>query len=309
MTTPIVELKNVTRKFGWGQKQISAVDSLSLTIQPHQVFGLLGPNGAGKSTTLRMLLGLIHPSSGDIKIFGQPLERAGNLLRQKVGALVEHAALYPYLSGRQNLIALAKYSGCYDAQRIDALLDLVNMTEEADRKTATYSTGMQQRIGIAAALLNDPELIILDEPTNGLDPQGIHEIRGIIRRMVDDMGKTVILSSHLLSEVERVADYVAIIHRGRLVKEGAVADLLTQQGRIRMEVHPIEKARQVLEPAYPYEMHNGWLDIHAEVDNAPALARQMMNAGVDIRQIHTTSHTLEDIFLQATEAMKDNQHD
>lgn len=309
MTTPILELTNLTRKFGWGQKQIIAVDSLSLTIQPHQVFGLLGPNGAGKSTTLRMLLGLIHPSSGGINIFGQPLERAGNMLRQKVGALVEHAALYPYLSGRQNLIALAKHSGCYDTQRIEMLLHLVNMTNQAHRKAATYSTGMQQRIGIAAALLNDPELVILDEPTNGLDPQGIHEIRGIIRRMVDDMGKTVILSSHLLSEVERVADHVAIVHRGRLVKEGAVSDLLTQQGRIRMEVSPIETARQVLKPAYRYETHNGWLEIHAAVDNAPVLARQMMNAGVDIRQIHTTSHTLEDIFLKATEVVRDNQHD
>ena len=309
MTTPIVELTKLTRKFGWGQKQITAVNNLSLTIQSHQVFGLLGPNGAGKSTTLRMLLGLIHPSSGDINIFGQPLERSGNILRQKVGALIEHAALYPYLSGRQNLIALAKHSGCYDVQRIEMLLQLVNMTHHADRKAATYSTGMQQRIGIAAALLNDPELVILDEPTNGLDPQGIHEIRGIIRRMVDDMGKTVILSSHLLSEVERVADHVAIIQRGRLVKEGAVSDLLTQQGRIRMEVSPIEKARQVLEPAYHYETHNGWLEIHAGVDNAPMLARQMMNAGVDIRQIHTTSHTLEDIFLKATEVVRDNQHD
>ena len=309
MTTPIVELTELTQTFGWGEKQITAVDRLSLTIQPHQVFGLLGPNGAGKSTTLRMLLGLIHPSSGDIHIFGQPLERTGNMLRQKVGALVEHAALYPYLSGRQNLIALARYSGCYDAQRIEMLLHLVNMTNQAHRKAVTYSTGMQQRIGIAAALLNDPELVILDEPTNGLDPQGIHEIRDIIRRMVDDMGKTVILSSHLLSEVERVADHVAIIHCGRLVKEGAVSDLLAQQGRIRMEVSPIEKARQVLEPAYHYEIHNGWLEIHAGVDNAPMLARQMMNAGVDIRQIHTTSHTLEDIFLKATEVVRGNQHD
>ena len=189
------------------------------------------------------------------------------------------------------------------------LLHLVNMTNQAHRKAVTYSTGMQQRIGIAAALLNDPELVILDEPTNGLDPQGIHEIRDIIRRMVDDMGKTVILSSHLLSEVERVADHVAIIHCGRLVKEGAVSDLLAQQGRIRMEVSPIEKARQVLEPAYHYERHNGWLESHAGVDNAPMLARQMMNAGVDIRQIHTTSHTLEDIFLKATEVVRGNQHD
>jgi ABC-2 type transport system ATP-binding protein len=206
VSAPAVSIRGVEKRFG----DRVAVRDLELEIPRGSLCGVLGPNGAGKSTTIRMLIGLIAPSAGRVSLFGQDLAAVPSLLR-RVGSLVDGGAFYPFLSRRRNLEVLAKTHGG-GAERIDALLDQVGLAKDAKRKVKAYSTGMRQRLGVAAALLNDPEIVILDEPVNGLDVAGIQEMRQLIRSLAADRGKTVFLSSHLLSEVQQVCDRVAIIN-------------------------------------------------------------------------------------------------
>jgi ABC-2 type transport system ATP-binding protein len=221
-----VEIKNLTKTYG----QFKAVDGLNLAVPANSVFGLLGPNGAGKSTTLRMLLALITPTGGEIKFFGKSLAENRMQCLAQIGCIIEKPDFYLYLSARNNLKLLAQTSRVpFLKKRADELFELVGLQGRENEVVKNYSHGMKQRLGIAQALLHDPKLIILDEPTTGLDPQGIIDLRYLILKLKNELGKTVILSSHILSEIELVADSMAIINKGRAVVQGKVAELLTEK--------------------------------------------------------------------------------
>ncbi len=297
--TPAIQLENVSKTFGRRKKRVEAVRQLSLEVGPGQVFGFLGPNGAGKSTTIRMMMDLMRPSAGDILLYGRPVHNNPPLMR-RVGALVEGAAFYNFLTGRKNLEILARTRACYDAARIQTLLAQVGMAERADRKVQGYSTGMKQRLGLAAALLSDPDLVILDEPTNGLDPAGIQDVRLFIRDLVEKQGKTVFLSSHLLSEVEQVCDEVGIINNGRLVQTGKVAELLSSQAVIRLEVLPVARAVGLLLPKWAVVENGRWLEVQAKREDVPEIVQELVAAEVQIFQVMVQQQSLETLFLAAT---------
>ena len=294
-----IQLENVSKIFGRRRKRVEAVRQLSLDVSAGQVFGFLGPNGAGKSTTIRMMMDLIRPSAGSVLLFGQPVQNNLPLLR-RVGALVEGATFYDFLTGRKNLEVLARSGGCYDEARIQTLLEQVGMAGRADRRVQGYSTGMKQRLGLAAALLNDPDLVILDEPTNGLDPAGIQDVRHFIRNLAEKQGKTVFLSSHLLSEVEQVCDQVGIISNGRLVQTGNVAELLSSQAVIRLEVMPADRALGLLLPKWPTKENGRWLEVQAPREAGPEIVQQLVAAEVQVFQMVVQQQSLEDLFLAAT---------
>jgi ABC-2 type transport system ATP-binding protein len=247
----IVEVKGLTKNF----KDVLAVDSLSLNVYKGDVFGFLGPNGAGKSTAIRMLLTLIRPNSGTIKLFGKSLMEERRHILKDVGAIVEKPDFYNYLSAYKNLEILTRISGREVLpNRITEILEIVGLNERRESKVKTYSHGMKQRLGIAQALLHDPDLIILDEPTTGLDPQGMKEIRDLISHLRDEKKKTIFLSSHILSEVEQVANRMIIINKGRTVVEGSVQELLnSSQLKVTFEVDNIETAKQLIN-------QSGWSD-------------------------------------------------
>lgn len=292
-------LENVSKTFGRHKKRVDAVRQLSLEVATGQVFGFLGPNGAGKSTTIRMMIDLIRPSSGSIKLFGQSVQGNYKLMR-RVGALVEGAAFYDFLTGRKNLEVFARAGDCYDPARIQSLLTQVGMADRADRKVQGYSTGMKQRLGLAAALLNDPDLVILDEPTNGLDPAGIQDVRHFIRNLAQEQGKTIFLSSHLLSEVEQVCDQVGIIDNGRLVQMGNVAELLSARTTILLETTPQDQALALLQTRWSVMKNDRWLQIQAEREAVPTIVQQLVAVDVQIFQIVVQQQSLEELFLAAT---------
>src|SRR5258708_1316477 len=224
-TAPI-QLYGLTKRFGLGGSGRMALDGLTLRVEAGQVYGFLGPNGAGKTTTIRIMLDLVRPTGGTALLYGTNPRRDRSVLR-RVGALVEDAAFYPHLTGRGNLELLRRMNGHPSRPMdLDSVLERVGLLDEAERRFGAYSTGLKQRLGLAAALLHNPDLLILDEPTNGLDPVGLVAMRSLIRDLVERDGKTIFLSSHQLGEVEHLCDRVAIINRGRLVREGTIADLL-----------------------------------------------------------------------------------
>jgi ABC-2 type transport system ATP-binding protein len=299
----IIDINQVSKVLGKGSHSIRAVDNLDLSISAGQVFGFLGPNGAGKSTTIRMMLGLIRPTKGHVSLFGKDVREQTNGV-VKTGALVESAMFYPFLTGRENLVALGLSMGRKDKSRIDWLLSKVGMLNRADRRVSDYSTGMKQRLGIAAALLPDPELVILDEPTNGLDPAGIIEIREFIRSLAVDEGKTVFLSSHLLTEVEQVCDRVAIINKGKLVREGIIPDMLSETGsELCLEVSDPGQAAVLLEGRW--EAHRmdqpGWLRVNIMPADNARFIRHLVENGVDVHQAVVAKQSLEELFLSLTD--------
>jgi ABC-type multidrug transport system ATPase subunit len=219
----IIQVRNLTKEF----KNVKAVDNLSFTVGEGQVYGFLGQNGAGKSTTIRMLLTLIKPTAGEIEIFGLNLQKHRKEILAQIGAIIEKPDLYKYLTGYENIRIFSRLSGTkVSEKKIADQLEMVGLTDRAGSKVKTYSQGMKQRLGLACALIHDPRLIILDEPTNGLDPQGIADMRNMINHLSKDQGKTLLVSSHLLSEMEMVADNMLIINKGKKVVEGKVIDLL-----------------------------------------------------------------------------------
>jgi ABC-2 type transport system ATP-binding protein len=292
----VVETRDLTRHYG---DKIVAVDKLSLEVRRGEVYGFLGPNGSGKTTTLRMLLGLTRPTSGTAEVLGEQPGTPAGLAR--IGAMIETPAFYPFLSGRDNLLVLARHAGAPEAT-IAPALEEVDLTSRAGDKFSTYSLGMKQRLGVAAALLKDPELLILDEPTNGLDPAGMAEMRDFIR----DLGhgqRTVLLSSHLMNEVEQICDRVGVIRRGQLVAEGTVADLRGKPG-LRVRAQPLDAAHQVLSPLSEVdeiEIIGGGLRIAADPSVAPVLARALVGAGIDVNEIVVQRSSLEDVFLHLTQ--------
>ena len=278
----------------------TVVDGVSIAVERGDVYGFLGPNGAGKSTTLRMVLGLVRPTAGRIELFGRPPSDRRVLAR--VGAIVESPSLYTYLSGRDNLRMLASLSGPTSAARIDEVLERVDLRDRADDPVRIYSHGMKQRIAIAAALLPRPELIVLDEPTNGLDPMGIRAMRELIRGLAADDGITVVLSSHLLVEVEQVCNRAAVIAAGKKRWEGEVAELLAGRRRLRLKARPVARARELLDGAgtRTTEVEPGLLHVTADdpaaLAPAPLVAR-LVAAGVEIDEIAAESPTLEEVFV------------
>ncbi len=297
----ILEASSLTKRF----KSMVAVDDLNLTVRTGEVLGFLGPNGAGKSTTVGMILGLIRPSSGTVRIAGQDLTSNSSLVSENIGAIIENPAFYPYMSGRDNLRAHAMAVGKIPESRIDSLLELVNLSERARHKYKTYSLGMKQRLGIASTLLTDPALVILDEPTNGLDPAGQREIRAIIPRLADQ-GHGVLLASHMLHEVEQVSDRVLIVRRGRLITEGSVDDLLRRGGYIEVSVpgYDPELAQKAIRPVQQIEqvtIENGKLIVVAPEDVGSALNRALVEQGIFASAIMPKHSTLEDLFLELTD--------
>lgn len=287
---PIIRLNGLTKRFG----AILAVDGLDLDIYPGEVLGFLGPNGSGKSTTVGMILGLLQPTAGEVERFGLSLDR--------IGAIIESPAFYPFLSGRDNLRALGIATGGVTQRHVDELLELVGLTSAAHRKCHTYSLGMKQRLGIASTLLNDPELVILDEPTNGLDPAGQQEIRALIPRLGRE-GRGVLLASHLLHEVEQVCDRVAILKGGRLLAQGLVGDLLQRGAYLYIEIDDPARAGRVL-AGVPgvcgVRAENGGLRVDAAPAAGPAITKALAEAGMFVSSLTQRHSSLEDVFIELT---------
>jgi len=298
--TLAIRIENLAKTFGRGTKRVEAVKGINLEVQAGQVYGFLGPNGAGKTTTIRMLLDLIRPTNGQVYIFGHSVRQYPEILR-RVGALVEGATFYPFLTGRRNLEVLARTSDCYDPARINLLLDQLGLADRADHRVNGYSTGMKQRLGVAGALLTNPELVILDEPTNGLDPAGIQDMRVFIRDLVDKQGKTVFLSSHLLSEVEQVCGRVAIINHGEIIREGTVAELLSSKSQLRVEATPLDQVVAALGADWTVAPNGVSVTIDASRADVPHIVRKLVEYGIDIYQIADQRQTLEEYFLSVTQ--------
>jgi ABC-2 type transport system ATP-binding protein len=301
---PVLELVNISKTYGRRGRGVQAVRDVSLSVGAGEVYGFLGPNGAGKSTTIRMLLGLIAPTGGEVRLFGEDLSRDSSALR-RVGSLVDGGAFYPFLTGRRNLEVVARTHGG-GADRIDALLDQVGLAGDAHRKVKGYSTGMRQRLGVAAALLNDPDVVILDEPVNGLDVAGIQEMRALIRGLAADRGKTVFLSSHLLHEVQQVCDRVAIISKGAVVREARIAELLRGEAGLRVEAAPLDVAEAALAARWKVERSGDALIVAATRDEAPEVARRLIGAGAELFGLAAEQRNLEDVFLSITQADPDH---
>lgn len=297
--TPAIQIDALSKTFGKGRKQVRAVDNLSLEIAPGQVYGFLGPNGAGKTTTIRMLLDLIRPTHGDVRLFGEPV-RQNHAILKRVGALVEGATFYPYLTGRANLEVLARTAGDFDPARISHVLAMVDMADRADRRVSGYSMGMKQRLGVAAALLGDPDLVILDEPTNGLDPAGIQHMRTFIRELVDVHGKTVFLSSHMLNEVEQICDRVAIVHNGQIVREGTVAELLGGETSVKVEAAPLDRAIALLRQHWTITPNGTRVTVAAGHDDVPHIVRALVAQDIAVYEVTSQRQSLEEYFLSVT---------
>jgi ABC-type multidrug transport system ATPase subunit len=293
----VIETQALTKRYG---ETIVAVDALDLRVRRGEVYGFLGPNGAGKTTTLRMLLGLVKPTSGQAAVLGAAPGAPEGLAC--IGAMVETPAFYPYLSGRDNLRVLARYAGVGE-DRVEAVLDEVSLTDRAADRSRTYSLGMKQRLGVAAALLKDPELLILDEPTNGLDPAGMAEMRDFIRSLGRG-GRTVMLSSHLMGEVEQVTDRVGVIRDGALVAEGTVEELRGRAG-LRVRAEPPAEAAGLIRALPDVEevtSVDGLLDVTVDTSRAPAINRLLVEAGVGVSELYPQRASLEDVFLELTKS-------
>lgn len=299
----VIKVRGLKKFYG----DFKAVDNLDLDVYKGDVFGFLGPNGAGKSTTIRMLLSLIKPTDGHVEIFGKSLNENRNYILSKIGCIVEKPDFYKYLSAKKNLELLAKFSGV-DAshKRIDELLDYVGLAGRGNDHVKTYSHGMKQRLGLAQALLHDPELIILDEPTTGLDPQGIIDIRNLILHLSKERGKTIFLSSHILSEMELIATRLAVINKGKTVAQGEINVLLNDDNRVvRVQVDTVEKAIACINTTNWKEKYFGedadGMIFHLHYDEIPQLNKLLIDYDINIYSIESRRQ-LEDYFLKLTES-------
>ena len=295
-----LRLRNLFKRYG----QRLAVDNLNLEVRRGEIFGFLGPNGAGKTTTIRMALGLIAPTAGSVEILGRDVATRAAEVLPYVGALIEQPALYPYMSARNNLRAVAWALGGVAEARLDAVLELVGLRGRQKDRVRTYSLGMKQRLGVAIALLNDPEVLILDEPANGLDPAGIVEMRDLMRRLSAE-GKTVFISSHVLTEVQQICTRVAIINLGRLVTESTVEDLVRGQGEFAVRVQRPAEALALLR-AQPWGEDARLDGDNTIITRAPeggsaALNLFLVQSGVAPEAIAEQAQDLEQIFLRLTD--------
>jgi ABC-2 type transport system ATP-binding protein len=291
-TEVILRTVGLTKHFG----AITAVDGLDLEVRRGEVLGFLGPNGAGKTTTVGMILGLIAPTSGRVEYTGVPL--------QSIGAIIEWPAFYPYLSGRDNLHAMALAAGGVPPAQIDALLEYVGLADRPKSPYRTYSTGMKQRLGIASTLLGDPALVILDEPTNGLDPAGQREVRDLIPQLARE-GRSVLLASHLLHEIQQVCDRVAILRRGELLHAGTVSELLRRGGFLEIQVAEPERAAAIIR-TLPFvervSVRDERLFVVAPEERGANISRALGDAGLYVTAMAPRQSSLEDAFLELTDA-------
>ena len=304
MADLVIQSNALTKRYG----KITAVDDLSLEVRRGHVYGLLGPNGSGKTTTMGMLLGLVRPTSGSFSLFGSSTRLQEALHR--IGAIVETPSFYPYLSGRRNLAYFQGVSGRGSPRELDELLDKVGLLQRADSKFHTYSLGMKQRLGLAYALLGDPEILFLDEPTNGMDPEGTAEIREMIRELGTG-GRTVLLSSHLLHEVEQVCDSVTIISKGKLIAQGPVAELVASRRgeQVRVRTTDNDKARQILLALDWVESvtdGDGDLLVNAPIERSWELTAALSRSEVYVTEMSPVRVSLEEYFLEVTGEDRDD---
>jgi len=295
----VIRTYDLTKRF----KNLTAVDEITFEVQRGDVFGFLGPNGAGKTTTIAMLLGLVRPTAGSAEVFSHDIRRDLSTALQRVGAIVETPAFYPYMSGTDNLRIFARIDGGDTETQIPSILKQVGLANRGKDKVGTYSQGMRQRLGLAAALLGDPELLILDEPTNGLDPAGMQEMRFLIRRLSEEQGKTVFLSSHLLHEIEQVCDRVLILNKGQVIAQGEVKDLLRQAHALKLRIEAVEKAAEILsnvEWVEDISQDGDWLHVQASPERAPELLATLAAHSLYPFEVHPVVSTLESVFLDLT---------
>ncbi len=299
----IIETSGLTKKFG----KDTAVSGLNMKVPKGEVYGFLGPNGAGKTTTIRMLLGLMKPTSGTIHIFQKDLQKERISILKRVGSLVEQPSYYPHLTGYENLEAIRKILGVPE-KRIAAVLELVGLSDAAHKKVKGYSLGMKQRLGIAASLLHDPELLILDEPTNGLDPSGMKEVRNLLKRLAEEEGKTIVISSHLLSEIDQVATTVGVLLKGKLIFQDSIAAMRKQaQQKIKLRVSDGEEAwRTLLSRGMKVDFKEGAVFLeNASDEKAAEAVAVLVENGFAVYRVEEQKSSLEEIFLQMTKGERD----
>lgn len=304
MAENVLELKNLTKQLG----RKNAVDDLSLTVNSGEIFGLLGPNGAGKTTTIRMIVGLISKTNGKVFVNGTNADEHFVQTMTDIGAIVENPEMYKFLTGYQNLVHFARMArDNITKERIQEVVNLVEMDYAIHKKVKTYSLGMRQRLGVAQAMLHKPRLLILDEPTNGLDPQGIYEFRAYLRGLTQD-GTSVVVSSHLLSEMQLMCNRVAIIQEGKLIDINTMTEMTDEAGGqslVQFDVGDAAEAEKVLSDAYPdteIAVNEGQLQLRTSRDNIPKINQILVEADIDVYSISTKKHTLEEKFLEITKA-------
>lgn len=303
MNPLIIETHNLDFYF----KDFKALSQVNLQVPEGSIFGFLGPNGAGKTTTIRILLDLFHAQPGQVKLFGKSYANSRQEILKQVGALIENPSIYKHLSGRQNLEIIRRMVNV-PKSRIDEVLKIVRLVDNADKKAKNYSLGMCQRLGLAAALLTDPDLLILDEPTNGLDPSGIIEMRELIIRLNKEHGKTIFLSSHILSEIEKLATDVAIIDQGQILYQGKLEGLHNESNLIelKIELNAVDEAATVLKSLnYTISEQNGRslsLPIETKTEVAK-INKALVAANIEVYGLQTSAETLESIFLNITKKL------
>ncbi|MEC0207542.1 ABC transporter ATP-binding protein [Paenibacillus ehimensis] len=297
MSEFILETKRLSKQF----KSFAAVKGVDLQVRPGEVYGFLGPNGAGKTTTIRMLLGLIRPTHGEVRVFGQDLARHRLDILRRVGSLVESPSYYGNLSAYDNLEITRKLLGAKKSD-IDKVLETVRLSDWRSKKVKTFSLGMKQRLGIAQALLGNPMLLVLDEPTNGLDPAGILEIRELIARLPEERGLSVLVSSHILNEIELIASRVGIIYKGELLFQGSLQELREQnKTMLRIDAAPlVEAGNFLLARGHQVEKRQTSLYVDMSGTSAARLNRELVTAGFDVSHVSENTPSLEDIFLTMT---------
>ncbi|EGI0572231.1 TPA: ABC transporter ATP-binding protein [Listeria monocytogenes] len=295
MTERALQVTNLHKKI----RKREIIKGISFEVMPGEVFGFLGPNGAGKTTTIRMIVGLIKPTSGTILIGGKDIRKNFTEAMRGLGSIVENPEFYTFLTGQENLAYFARMDSSIKKERIQEVTELVGLEKRINDRVSTYSLGMRQRLGIAQALLSNPKLLILDEPTNGLDPCGIHEMRDFIRALARNEGISVLVSSHLLSEIELLCDRVAIMTDGTIIKTDQVAHLLSSRAQLRWRVTPIEQAKAFLESVTEVEVDGEYL-VTAMNEESAEWNEQLVAKGIKVHEIDKRKPSLEDLFLELT---------
>lgn len=304
MGNTVLEIKNLSKSFG----KRKVIDNISLEVKEGEIFGFLGPNGSGKTTTIKMILRLIDNDAGEIKVNGYDTKKQFEKAMEYIGGIVENPDMYRYMTGRDNLKLHARIRNV-DAKRIDEMLELVDLKERADDKVGKYSLGMKQRLGLALTLLHKPKVLILDEPTNGLDPAGIKKLRDILKEIAHKEGVAVFVSSHILSEMELMCDRVAVLDNGKIVK----TEEITQKDEeptetIELRVKDTQKAIDILKEKFEIETknQNNVLEITLATEQVPSVVKELANADVGIKAVIPKEHSLEDIFFDATKGGNEN---
>jgi ABC-2 type transport system ATP-binding protein len=299
--TPIIEIEGLRKEYHRRGGRNVAVDGLDLSVPEGGVYGFLGPNGSGKTTTIRCLLGLVRPTAGRARLFGADVPGTLPTVMSRIGAVIEAPALFPTMTGGDNLRLLAAIDRI-SRRRVDSVLELVGLADRAGDVVQKYSLGMRQRLGLAAVLLKDPALLVLDEPANGLDPAGIRQVRELVRQL-GSQGRTVFVSSHLLVEIEHMCDTVAILHRGRCVAEGSVASVMASAGHsgLLVRLDDVTMGFHVLQCAgIPVELGDGYLRVALEAGQAGEVTRLLAAARLWVTELRPEERTLEDLFLALT---------